>query len=155
MKKKSYFLILLLTFSSFLFAQGLKISVQDSLLSIKLQKNGIAAGRLGDFELALDNFERLYRLRQKMYGTNSIRLASPLINIGIQAFFQCYSLTAFTFPATLTTLSTSGGFNWLTDGGPFGFCINLTTVDMSACTLLTTIPQYCFESCFTLQSFVF
>ena len=67
-----------------MFALDKKRIDQDSLMSIKLQKDGIAAGRLGDFELALNNFEQVYRLRQKMFGANSVRLASPLINIGIQ-----------------------------------------------------------------------
>jgi CHAT domain-containing protein len=82
--RKIFFLIFIYIFSSSVFALDKKIIDQDSLMSIKLQKDGIAAGRLGDFELALDNFERLYKLRQKMYGANSVRLASPLNNIGIQ-----------------------------------------------------------------------
>jgi len=82
--RKIFFMIFLYMFSSTVFAQNKKRIDQDSVMSIKLQKDGIAAGRLGDFELALDNFEKLYRLRQKMFGANSVRLASPLINIGIQ-----------------------------------------------------------------------
>jgi len=84
MKKKISFIILLLFFSSLAFTQNVKISVQDSLLALKLQKSGVAAGRLGDFELALENFEQLYQLRKSIYGSNSYKLASPLINIGIQ-----------------------------------------------------------------------
>lgn len=84
MKKKIYLILLLLFSSTLTFAQNIKISVQDSLSALKLQKNGIAAGRLGDFESALENFEQLYNLRQKVYGSESYRLASPLINIGIQ-----------------------------------------------------------------------
>ena len=82
--RKIFFMIFLYIFSSSVFAQNKKRIDQDSLMSVKLQKDGIAAGRLGDFELALNNFEQLYRLRQKMFGANSVRLASPLINIGIQ-----------------------------------------------------------------------
>ena len=82
--KKIFFMILIYIFSSSVFALNKRPIDQDSLLSLKLQKDGIAAGRLGDFELALDNFEKLYRLRQKMYGQNSVRLAPPLVNIGIQ-----------------------------------------------------------------------
>ena len=84
MKKIFSFLGLVVFFSFSVSALNIKKSDQDSLSSIKLQKDGIAAGRLGDFELALNNFEQLYRLRQKMFGANSVRLASPLINIGIQ-----------------------------------------------------------------------
>ena len=84
MEKKIDLLLLLLFFSSLAFTQNVKISVQDSLTALKLQKNGVAAGRLGDFELALENFEQLYQLRKKVYGSNSYRLASPLNNIGIQ-----------------------------------------------------------------------
>jgi len=55
----------------------------DSIAAMKLQKEGTAAGKLGDFELALDKFIKVYNLREKMYGNKSIKLASPLINIGI------------------------------------------------------------------------
>ena len=82
--RKILFAISLYIFSSSVLAQDKKGIVQDSLMSIKLQKDGIAAGKLGDFELALNNFKKQYRLRQKMFGTNSIRLAPPLINMGIQ-----------------------------------------------------------------------
>ncbi len=82
--KKILCLVILIFLFFFLRAQNIKISVQDSLLSLKLQKDGITSGRLGDFENALYNFEQLYKLREKVYGTNSYRLASPLINIGIQ-----------------------------------------------------------------------
>ena len=84
MKKRILLLTLLVFFSSLVFTQNIKISVQDSLLSLKLQEKGIAAGRLGDFEEALSNFEQLYKLRQKIYGPNNYRLASPLSNMGIQ-----------------------------------------------------------------------
>lgn len=84
MMKNWCFLLLLCVSTSLAFAQSVKNPVQDSLLSIKLQKEGIAAGRLGDFELALKKFEEVHRLRQKMFGTDSHRLAPPLIAIGIQ-----------------------------------------------------------------------
>jgi CHAT domain-containing protein len=74
----------LVIFSFPLFAFEIKKNDSDSLLSVKLHKDGIAAYKLGDFELALDNFTRLYLLRGKMYGTTNSRLASPLINMGIQ-----------------------------------------------------------------------
>ena len=82
--KKIFFVFFIYIFSSSVFALDKKKLDQDSLMSIKLQKDGVAAGKFGDFELALDNFEKLYRLRQKMYGLNSVRLAPPLVNIGIQ-----------------------------------------------------------------------
>ncbi len=75
---------LLVFFSSLGFTQNIKISVQDSLLSLKLHGEGVIAGRLGDFEEALSFFDQLYKLRQKIYGSDNYRLASPLINMGIQ-----------------------------------------------------------------------
>lgn len=51
---------------------------------MELQRKGVTAGRLGDFELALSYFDKLYKLRAKMYGSDSHRLAPPLINLGIQ-----------------------------------------------------------------------
>lgn len=84
MERKINLLLLILFFSSLAYTQNVKISVEDSLLALKLQRSGIAAGRLGDFESALANFEQLYQLRKKVYGPNSYKLASPLNNIGIQ-----------------------------------------------------------------------
>lgn len=82
--KKIFSIGLLVVFSFSVFALNVKTNDQDSLLSVKLNKEGIAAGKLGDFELALDNFIRVYHLREKIYGANSDRLAPPLINMGIQ-----------------------------------------------------------------------
>lgn len=82
--RKIFFMIFIYIFSSSVFALDKKRIDQDSLMSIKLQKDGIAAGRLGDFEVALDNFKKLYGLLGKKFGLNSNKLASPLINIGIQ-----------------------------------------------------------------------
>ncbi|MFA5328249.1 MAG: CHAT domain-containing tetratricopeptide repeat protein [Prolixibacteraceae bacterium] len=80
--------IILLFFSfsicMLVFADNIKKSNLDSIRSAKLQKDGIIAGRHGDFELALENFKIVYQLRQKMFGLNSSRLAPPLINMGIQ-----------------------------------------------------------------------
>ncbi|MDP2337717.1 MAG: CHAT domain-containing protein [Bacteroidota bacterium] len=84
MKKKILLLVLFVFFSSTVFTQTIKISVQDSLLSIKFHENGKAAGRLGDFEEAFNQFNKLYKLREKIFGSNSYRLAPPLIAIGIQ-----------------------------------------------------------------------
>lgn len=57
---------------------------QDSILSVKYMNDGKAAGKLGDFELALENFEKVLVIRKKMFGDNSPRLATLLNNIGIQ-----------------------------------------------------------------------
>ena len=65
------------------FTQNVKISVEDSLLDLKFLKNGAIARRLGDFESAKQNYEQLYQLRKKVYGSNSHMLALPLNNIGI------------------------------------------------------------------------
>ncbi len=85
MGKKQFiiFLILEICFLSTL-AQKKKISKQDSLLVIKLYYSGINAGSQGDFESAIKNFEQVYEIRKKNYGSNSYRLAPPLTNIGIQ-----------------------------------------------------------------------
>lgn len=65
-------------------AQNTKLSIKDSLYIVKCYTEGTKAGRLGDFEEALSNFEKVYQLREKVYGLNSFKLAPPLINIGIQ-----------------------------------------------------------------------
>jgi CHAT domain-containing protein len=84
MKKKKYLLLLLLFFSSLAFTQNVKMSVQDSLSALKLQKSGKEASQLGDFKSALESFQQLYQLMKKVYGSNSYKLASPLNGIGIQ-----------------------------------------------------------------------
>ena len=84
MLEKYLLLVLVLIFFSVpLTAQNIKLSVQDSLMSIRLQEKGVAAGRLGDFDEAIINFNQLLKLREKVYGLNSPRLASPLNNLGI------------------------------------------------------------------------
>jgi len=77
-------LIVLMLFPSVGYSQKSETFVQDSLFSIELQRKGVASGRLGDFDEAMSYFNQLYRLREKMYGQDSYRLASTLINIGIQ-----------------------------------------------------------------------
>lgn len=77
-----FFVLILSCISGY--AQNSETLKQDSLLSVELQKKGVTAGRLGDFEVALMYFNQLYELRSKMYGSDSYRLGPPLINIGIQ-----------------------------------------------------------------------
>lgn len=61
-----------------------KLSEQDSLAIIELYNNGVSAGRLSDFEEAINNFTKVYELRKKAFGPNSYKLATPLTNLGIQ-----------------------------------------------------------------------
>lgn len=84
MKRRVVFILTVLFFSSLAYAQEYRLSVQDSLLSIQLIEKGRTAGRLGDFEEAINNFEQLYKLRAKIFGSNSYRLATIFNNIGIQ-----------------------------------------------------------------------
>ena len=51
---------------------------------LEYNREGVKAGRLGDFELAKSYFNKLLKLRESKYGPSSFRLASPLINLGIQ-----------------------------------------------------------------------
>lgn len=69
---------------SWLFAIENSDRERDSITALTLQREGVAAGRLGDFELALENFSKVYQIREKLYGAASSRLAPPLINMGIQ-----------------------------------------------------------------------
>lgn len=66
------------------FSQNSKLSLKDSLIIEKLQRDGIALGRLGDFEMALSKFDSLYLIRKRTSGEHSYRLTSSLINMGIQ-----------------------------------------------------------------------
>jgi len=85
MRGKYFFLGLILVASfTLVSAQNPKLSVTDSLYIIKCYTTGVKAGRLGDFEVALSNFEQVYQLREKVYGINSYKLAPPLMGIGIQ-----------------------------------------------------------------------
>ncbi len=82
--KRIFFLTVFFLFLFHLtFAQN-QNSLKDSILMIKYQEAGIKAGRLGDFDEAIKNFNDIYLLRKKKYGNNSYRLASSFINLGIQ-----------------------------------------------------------------------
>jgi len=85
MKKiKLSFTLLLLINSLCVISQSVKFSERDSLLSLELYDAGLKAARIGDFENAINNFNQIYELRKKIFGSNSIRLAGVLNNIGIQ-----------------------------------------------------------------------
>jgi len=84
MKKIIFFLVLLISLSPSVYTENIKNNDQDSLLSIKLQKDGIAAGRLGDFEKASFCFEKLLDILKLKYGSDDYRLGPPLVNLGIQ-----------------------------------------------------------------------
>ncbi|MGD9931526.1 MAG: CHAT domain-containing protein [Mangrovibacterium sp.] len=51
---------------------------------LEYNREGVKAGRLGDFELSKSYFNKLLKLRENKYGDSSFRLAAPLINLGIQ-----------------------------------------------------------------------
>ena len=82
-KKIVISLILMLCFLS-AFPQEKRMSEKDSLLTIQLYKTGVKAAKLGDFEEAISNFNQIYELREKIFGSESFRLAGMLSNIGIQ-----------------------------------------------------------------------
>jgi len=85
MKKRFVLLALIvIVFSSLSFTPDNRSYTQDSLLSIKLQEKGKNAGRLGDYEEALSLFSQVYKVRLRMYGNDSYRLAPLLVNMGIQ-----------------------------------------------------------------------
>lgn len=84
MLKKIFLLFIFLFITSIGFSQFAKISLKDSLTTEKLQREGVRLGRLGDYEAALSKLDSIYQIRKRVYGENSIRLASPLINMGIQ-----------------------------------------------------------------------
>lgn len=78
------FWIILFFCLKFNLIEGAENISRDSLLSVKYMNEGKNAGMLGDFELALENFEKVLTLRQKIYGENSARLAPLYNNMGIQ-----------------------------------------------------------------------
>lgn len=84
MKFVIIFLFILIVFFQPEYVLSSTKSDQDSILSVQYMNKGKAAGKLGDFELALGNFEKVLSIRKKMYGENSPRLAPLLNNIGIQ-----------------------------------------------------------------------
>jgi tetratricopeptide (TPR) repeat protein len=57
---------------------------EDSIQAIAYNKKGIAAARLGDFELARDYFEKTRNIWFDLYGATSSKVAGALVNIGIQ-----------------------------------------------------------------------
>lgn len=65
----------------------------------------------------------------------SVTFPSTLETLGSRAFQGCTNITSVTLPASVTALKNH----------VFASCSNLTSIDMSACTGLTEIGEYCFE----------
>ena len=86
MKKKRFlvFFIFLLLFNPLVFPQKPDSFVQDSIQALKFHFLGVKAGRLGDYEEAINYFNNVYSIYEKIHGKKSARLSSPLINLGIQ-----------------------------------------------------------------------
>lgn len=57
---------------------------KDSLLAVQYNKDGIAAGKTGDFDLSIKNFKKAIELNYKLYGAGNVQLVGPFINLGIQ-----------------------------------------------------------------------
>ena len=57
---------------------------RDSLLAIELNEKGKVVGRRGDLEEAIKLFKEVYTINLKLHGPNSIKLVTPLNNLGIQ-----------------------------------------------------------------------
>src|SRR5665647_3847110 len=85
-KKRRFllFFIIQVLFQSPVFSQKADSIVQDSLQALKFHAKGVAAGRLGDYEEAISCFNQVYNIFTKLYGDKSVRLVSPLNNLGIQ-----------------------------------------------------------------------
>jgi tetratricopeptide (TPR) repeat protein len=56
---------------------------KDSLLSIEMNKKGTQHLRIGDFDNAVVFLKKAVELDIKLYGEKSMRLTTPLINLGI------------------------------------------------------------------------
>ena len=75
-------------------------------------------------------------------GLTEVTLPAGLKELGGMAFGKCSGLTEITIPKSLTTAHFSAGFE---DGGPFGYCENLTTVIFEDG--ITKVPPYLFRRC--------
>lgn len=86
LKKKGIlvFFTIQILFHSQVFSKKPDSFVQDSIQALKILGKGIAAGRLGDYEEGIIYFNQVYSLYVKLYGDKSIKLVSPLNNLGIQ-----------------------------------------------------------------------
>ena len=65
----------------------------------------------------------------------SVTFHDRLVQIGSRSFQDCVNLTSVTLPSSLVTLKNHS----------FAACTSLSSVDMSKCTKLTSIGEYCFE----------
>jgi CHAT domain-containing protein len=83
-KRKLFGWLFLLIISQVAISQNIRLSKGDSLLIIHHFNEGVKAGRIGDFEKAIFNFDQVYLIRKRIYGEASYKLATPLNNIGIQ-----------------------------------------------------------------------
>ncbi len=66
---------------------------------------------------------------------SSVTFHNKLVQIGSRSFQDCVNLTSVTLPSSLVTLKNHS----------FAACTSLSSVDMSKCTKLTAIGEYCFE----------
>ena len=66
----------------------------------------------------------------------SVTFPSTLKTLGSRAFQGCTNITSVKLPASVTVLNNH----------VFASCSSLTSIDMSACTGLTEIGEYCFEA---------
>lgn len=57
---------------------------KDSLTALNIHAKGIAAGRMGDYEKAINLIKEAFSMYEHLYGSKSPNLALPLNNIGIQ-----------------------------------------------------------------------
>jgi len=74
-----------------------------------------------------------------------------VVSLAINSFRNNSTITSITLPATLTSIcSSSTNSNY-----PFFNCSNLTSIDLSACILLTSIENYTFRNCTRLSTISF
>ncbi|EAX95619.1 surface antigen BspA-like [Trichomonas vaginalis G3] len=107
------------------------------------------------------SFQNCINLKTVNFGT------SPLIQIGISAFSGCSKLTTFMLPEnvkylldnafestpSLSTLTFLSSIETISD-----YCFSgsgLTQVDLSMCTKMTNISQFCFSNCINLETITF